>query len=141
MGEIDLGRFSAVMEKEEEAIAKRYAVLAAAEAENPDAPVIDDPEKSPKAVFAAYKKAVIAGDVDQALSYFAPIFGLEKEKWLRQLLNWPGYKEMLSEIYFDECVIGRYEYNMPIEADEGFFSSRFTFVTDRQGKWIIAQLI
>jgi len=140
MREIDMGDFSTILDKEEDAIAKRYAAMAAAEAENPDAPVIDDPQKSPKAVFAAYKQAALAGDVDKALSYFAPICRIEHEERLRRLLSLPGYGKGLGDIYFDKRLVGTYEYNMPFEADNAFLASRFVFVTDGNGNWIISQM-
>lgn len=131
--------FSSVLDRESEAMAHRYAAIEDKQKDKPGLPIFDDPKRSPEAAFEEFKAALLADDVDKALSYFSPHLKQTYAKIFKQLgPNRRDFAEGLSnKIYFEMRLGNVYYYEMLTEQDNGLLSFPIRFVQDSDGKWLI----
>lgn len=131
--------FSSVLDRESEAMAHCYAAIEDKQKDKPGLPIFDDPKRSPEAAFEEFKAALLADDVDKALSYFSPHLKQTYAKIFKQLgPNRRDFAEGLSnKIYFEMRLGNVYYYEMLTEQDNGLLSFPIRFVQDSDGKWLI----
>jgi len=132
--------FSKILDAESEVMARRYAAIEDSQEDKPGLPIFDDPKRSPVAAFEEFKAALLADDVDKALSYFSPHLKETYAEIFQQLgLHRQDYAKGLGKIYFDMKLDNVYYYEMVTEQDEGLISFPIRFVQDHNSKWLITE--
>lgn len=133
--------FSVVLERDKEAMDKRYAAILDAEKDNPNFPVFADQNDSPIAFFEQFKIALAANDINKAVSYFSPHLRERCKKIYQQLgAHCRDYAESMGPLYFESRMNNQFRYEMLAETDEGLFSFPVHFIQIGKGKWWIQQL-
>jgi len=133
--------FSVVLERDKQAMDKRYAAILDAQKDNPDLPIFDEPNESPEAFFEQFKEYLATNDIDKAVSCFSPHLRERYKKIYQQLgAHCHDYAESMGPLYFESRRNNQFRYEMLAETDEGLFSFPVHFVQIGQGKWWIQQL-
>jgi hypothetical protein len=133
--------FNKVLNGEAAAKAQRLSMIKKMEQENPELPVFDDPNKSPERTLERLKAAVLAGDDEKAVSYFAePVKGTYREILKNFGGNRGNFVQGMGIIYFSNRLGNTLNYEMITEQDDGTFSFPIKFSQDLSGNWLIFEL-